>query len=183
MQKNSGVCDASFRAVATEDHSMKVRVAALVCLTLGMSLTSPAHAESKSLNAEPQRGAKANAGDHSGRVQRGRASYYGREFNGRRMANGRPFQPNSQAAASKTLPLGTTARVTNLENGRSTTVRVEDRGPYVPGRTLDVSPQAAQQLGMQREGVAPVVIAPVEVPQPDGSVKPGTGARPQHGSR
>jgi rare lipoprotein A len=157
---------------------MRTSTAAALCLALGMSVTGPARAEEegRALRAEPQRGAAARAGDPSGRVQRGRASYYGREFNGRRMANGRPFRPESQAAASKTLPLGTTARVTNRETGRSTTVRVEDRGPHVPGRVLDVSPRAAQQLGMGREGVAPVEIAPIEVPQPDGSVRPGAGA-------
>ena len=147
------------------------------CLALGLAFAGSALAEDQTaLQAAPQPGAAANAGDHSGRVQRGRASYYGREFNGRRMANGRPFHPNSEAAASKTLPLGTTARVTNLQNGRSTTVRVEDRGPQARGRVLDVSPKAAQQLDLQHEGVAPVAIAPIAVPQPDGSVKPGAGS-------
>ncbi len=155
---------------------MKRSVVVGVSLALGIGWTSPVLAEDQVLRATPQRGTAANAGEHSGRVQQGRASYYGREFNGRRMANGRPFQPDSQAAASKTLPLGTTARVTNLQNGRSTTVRVEDRGPKARDRELDVSPQAAQQLGMQRDGVAPVAIAPVEVPQPDGSLRPGAGA-------
>ena len=93
-----------------------------------------------------------------------------------------PFRPDSQAAASKTLPLGTTARVTNLQNGRSTTVRVEDRGPQARDRVLDVNPHAAQQLGLQREGVAPVAITPIEVPQPDGSVKPGAGTSEASGS-
>ncbi len=155
---------------------MKRSVVVRVYLALGIGLAGPALAEDQALRATQYRGAAANAGEHFGRVQKGRASYYGREFNGRRMANGRPFQPNSQTAASKTLPLGTTARVTNLQNGRSTTVRVEDRGPTVRDRVLDVSPQAAQQLGIQREGVAPVAVAPIEVPQPDGSIKPGAGA-------
>jgi rare lipoprotein A len=128
------------------------------------------------LRAAPQRGAAANAGDHSGRVQHGKASYYGHEFAGRTMANGHPFRPNSEAAASKTLPLGTTARVTNLHNGHSTTVRVEDRGPRPAGRIVDVSPRAAEQLGLKHEGVAPVAVAPIDVPQPDGSVRPGAGA-------
>ncbi len=162
---------------------MKRSVMVGVCLALGIGLAGPALAEDQALRATPHRGAAANAGEHSGRVQQGRASYYGREFNGRRMANGRPFRPDSQTAASKTLPLGTTARVTNLQNGRSTTVRVEDRGPKARDRVLEVSPQAAQQLGMQREGVAPVAIAPVEVPQPDGSVRPGAGAGEAGNSR
>ena len=155
---------------------MRQSVVIGVYLALGLGLAGAALAKDQpELQAVPQPSAAANAGEHSGHVQQGRASYYGREFNGRRMANGHPFRPDSQAAASKTLPLGTTARVTNLQNGRSTTVRVEDRGPQARDRVLDVSPHAAQQLGLQREGVAPVAIAPIEVPQPDGSVKPGAG--------
>ena len=77
------------------------------------------------------------------------------------MADGTRFDPASNAAASKTLPLGTTARVTNLRNGRSALVTVRDRGPYVAGRVLDVSPADARQLGMKRQGVAPVAIAPL----------------------
>ena len=121
--------------------------------------------------------------DRSGRPQRGRASYYGSEFNGRKMANGRPFNPNSNDAASRSLPLGTVARVKNRQSGRETTVKVEDRGPYVPGRILDVAPRAADDLGMRRQGVAPVVVEPVAVPQPDGSVKPGAAGTPGGGRR
>ena len=121
--------------------------------------------------------------DRSGRPQRGRASYYGREFNGRKMANGRPFDPNSNIAASRSLPLGTVARVKNRQSGRETTVKVEDRGPYVPGRILDVAPRAADDLGMRQQGVAPVVVEPVAVPQPDGTVRPGSAAAPARGQR
>ena len=119
---------------------------------------------------------------HRAASQEGEASYYGREFNGRKMANGRPFDPNSNTAASRSLPLGTVARVKNRRSGRETTVKVEDRGPYVPGRILDVALRAADDLDMRRQGVAPVVVEPVAVPQPDGSVKPGAGATP-HGPR
>ncbi|MDO9713239.1 septal ring lytic transglycosylase RlpA family protein [Paracraurococcus lichenis] len=121
--------------------------------------------------------------DHSGRPQRGRASYYGRQFNGRKMANGQRFRPDSNIAASRSLPLGTVAKVKNLENEQQTTVRVEDRGPYVPGRILDVAPRAAGDLGMREQGVAPVVVEPVAVPQPDGSVKPGDPVPPSQGRR
>ena len=68
--------------------------------------------------------------DHSGRKQKGHVSYYAHRFNNRKMADGRRFDPNAAVAASKTLPLGTTAKVTNLANGRSATVTVEDRGPW-----------------------------------------------------
>ncbi|HJV59883.1 MAG TPA: septal ring lytic transglycosylase RlpA family protein, partial [Albitalea sp.] len=114
--------------------------------------------------------------DHSGKKRRGRASYYSRHLAGRVMADGTPMDPHASTAASKTLPLGTTARVTNLHNGRSTVVQIRDRGPFVKGRILDVSPQAAQALGMKRSGVALVEVAPIDVPQPDGSVRSGAGA-------
>ena len=114
--------------------------------------------------------------DHSGRKQVGHASFYSMGFEGRKMAGGRRFDPNADNAASKTLPFGTTARVTNLENGRSAIVTVEDRGPALEGRVLDVSPKVAEQLDIKARGVAPVVVAPIAVPQPDGGVKPGAGA-------
>ena len=114
--------------------------------------------------------------DTSGRVQRGEASYYHPKLEGRPMANGEPFDPGSNSAASRTLPLGTTARVTNTETGRSATVEVEDRGPFARGRVLDVSPRTAEELGMKRDGTARVEIAPIEVPQREGGTRPGAGA-------
>ena len=114
--------------------------------------------------------------DHSGRKQVGHASFYSMGFEGRKMAGGRRFDPNADNAASKTLPFGTTAKVTNLENGRSAIVTVEDRGPALDGRVLDVSPKVAEQLDIKERGVAPVVVAPIAVPQLGGGVKPGAGA-------
>ena len=114
--------------------------------------------------------------DHSGRKQKGPASYYAHQFTDRKMADGNRFNPNSDLAASKTLPLGTTAKVTNPQNGKSATVKIEDRGPYRTGRVLDVAPKVADQLDMQQAGVAPVVVAPITVPQSDGRVKLGAGA-------
>jgi rare lipoprotein A (peptidoglycan hydrolase) len=90
--------------------------------------------------------------DHSGRKQTGRASYYAGKFHNRKMADGYRFDPKSDAAASKTLPLGTTAKVTNVQSGRSAVVRVQDRGPHVAARVLDVTPKAADQLDMKRRG-------------------------------
>ena len=120
---------------------------------------------------------KATPPDHSGSAKVGKASYYHPMFNGRKMANGERFDPNENNAASKTLPLGTTARVTNLANGRSAVVEIEDRGPYVAGRIVDLSPSTARQLGIVDEGVVPVEVAPIAVPQPDGSLAPGVAAR------
>jgi rare lipoprotein A len=101
--------------------------------------------------------------------QRGEASYYHpRRFTGRRMANGDRFDPRSNSAAHPWLPFGTVLEVTNLDNGETREVVIEDRGPHVRGRILDVSPRIARELGMIRSGVAPVEIR--EVGQvPDGA--------------
>lgn len=116
--------------------------------------------------------------DHSGKRQVGEASVYSRRFAGKEMASGKPMHPEGANAASKTLPLGTTARVTNLETGDSARVTIEDRGPYVPGRIVDLSPGTARQIGLTpKQGVAPVEVAPIAVPQPDGGVKRGEGAQ------
>ncbi|MFC7544245.1 septal ring lytic transglycosylase RlpA family protein [Siccirubricoccus deserti] len=98
-----------------------------------------------------------------GEQQLGDASYYGSEFNGRRMANGRRFDPRSTSVAHRTLPFGTKVLVTNLGNGRSATATVEDRGPFVRGRIIDLSPRLAEHLGMLMQGVAPVEVTPVEL--------------------
>jgi rare lipoprotein A len=120
--------------------------------------------------------------DHSGRKQAGRASYYAHHFTDRKMADGNRFNPNADIAASKTLPLGTTAKVTNEENGKSATVKIEDRGPYVDGRIVDVAPKVADQLDIRKQGVSKVVVAPIAVPQADGAVKLGAGAAPTEAS-
>jgi rare lipoprotein A len=114
--------------------------------------------------------------DRTGKKRKGKASYYGRSFAGKTMADGTPMKPESNVAASKTLPLGTTARVTNLENGKTAEVEIRDRGPYVEGRTVDLSPRVARDLGIVEQGVAPVEVAPIAVPQRDGTVTPGEGA-------
>ncbi len=114
--------------------------------------------------------------DHSGRTEKGRASYYARHFARRKMADGHRMNPNGDSAASKTLPLGTVAKVTNLDNGRSATVKIEDRGPNVGGRVVDLAPKVAAQLDLKEHGVVPVEVKPITLPQPDGTVKLGAGA-------
>jgi len=127
--------------------------------------------------AANEREVRARSGDDtSGHPQRGEASYYHPSLQGRPMANGERFDAQSNSAASRSLPLGTTARVTNLRNGRTATVEVEDRGPYARRRILDVSPRTAEQLDMRRNGTARVEVAPIDVPQRDGSRRPGAGA-------
>ena len=89
-------------------------------------------------------------------VETGIASWYGAEFNGRRTANGEAFDMNRVSAAHRTLPLPSMVKVTNLENGRSLALRVNDRGPFTRGRIIDVSCKAAELLGFQRAGTARV---------------------------
>ncbi len=88
----------------------------------------------------------------------GTASWYGQHWRGRPTASGVRFDPNRLTAAHRTLPLNTRVRVTNLENARSVTVLINDRGPYVGGRVIDLSRAAAHRLGMVKEGLAPVRI-------------------------
>lgn len=99
----------------------------------------------------------------------GLASWYGEPFHGRRTANGAVYDMNQLTAAHKTLPMPTDVRVTNLENGRSIVVTVNDRGPFVHGRIIDLSRRSAQLLGVIRNGTAKVR---VEVAQPvEGNVR------------
>jgi rare lipoprotein A len=115
--------------------------------------------------------------DLSGCKRTGIASFYANKFTGREMADGTRMDPNADNAASTTLPLGTTAKVTNLETGQSAEVTIQDRGPYVKGRIIDLSPASAREIGLDREdGITMVVVAPIEVPLPDGSVKQGAAA-------
>jgi rare lipoprotein A len=90
--------------------------------------------------------------------QFGIASWYGGRHQGRLTASGEVFDENQLTAAHRTLPLVTWARVTNLENGRSIAVRVNDRGPYIDGRVIDLSTRAAEELGMTERGLAMVEI-------------------------
>jgi rare lipoprotein A (peptidoglycan hydrolase) len=94
----------------------------------------------------------------SGFEQVGTASWYGPGFQGRRTASGERFNTNDLTAAHPTLPLGTQVVVTNLETGKSVRVRVNDRGPYVRGRKIDLSRAAARKIGMTRKGMAKVRI-------------------------
>jgi rare lipoprotein A len=86
----------------------------------------------------------------------GIASWYGPGFHGQRSANGEVYNQNDLTAAHKTLPMPSLVRVTNLDNGRSIVLRINDRGPFVAGRIIDVSRRAAQLLGMDRTGTAKV---------------------------
>jgi rare lipoprotein A len=114
--------------------------------------------------------------DRTGRKRFGKASFYAPMFAGRKMADGTRMRPTSNNAASRTLPLGTTAKVTNLETGKAAIVTIQDRGPYVAGRIVDLSPATARDIGLDRRtGVTWVEVAPIAVPMPDGNIKLGDG--------
>lgn len=91
-------------------------------------------------------------------VHKGEASFYSHKFHGRTTASGEPMNQNKSTAASRALPLGSKATVTNEENGRSVDVIVNDRGPYVDGRVIDLSRSAARKLDMIEDGTAPVTV-------------------------
>jgi rare lipoprotein A len=95
------------------------------------------------------------------RVQ-GTASWYGSYHHGRRTANGEVFNMNAHTAAHRRLPFGTRIRVQNLANGNSVVLVVNDRGPFIRGRILDVSRQAAEDLGFLRQGLTKVRITTIE---------------------
>jgi rare lipoprotein A len=102
-------------------------------------------------------------------TQAGTASWYGGAHHGRKTASGERFNANALTAAHRALKMGTVLRITNLENGRTTTVRVNDRGPYVNGRVIDVSAAAARELGMRHNGLARVRIEAFATDQPGGA--------------
>ena len=163
------------------------RFAAAVCIggLLAGCTTAPTRQESTAQPAAPQATQPAPPPgppatkpglDRSGSKQVGKASFYADKFSGRKMADGRRMDPRDDNAASKTLPLGTTAKVTNLDTGRSAVVTIQDRGPYVKGRIVDLSPATAREIGISREnGVAQVEVTPLSIPQPDGK-KPASDA-------
>ena len=94
--------------------------------------------------------------DPRGYDQTGTASYYGARHHGKRTASGEPFDQHGLTAAHRQLPFGTRVLVTNLSNIKSVVVRINDRGPHTRGRLIDLSRQAAEQLGMLRSGTAKV---------------------------
>ncbi len=92
------------------------------------------------------------------KIEKGAASYYADKFNGRKTASGERFNNAEMTAAHKTLPFGTQLIVHNPANGKEVTVRVNDRGPFIRGRVIDVSKAAARELGLIGPGVAPVEV-------------------------
>ncbi|MBX9925717.1 MAG: septal ring lytic transglycosylase RlpA family protein [Hyphomicrobiaceae bacterium] len=106
--------------------------------------------------ARRQRTARSYDDDSSGSTLSGKASYY---WQPQRLASGGWFNPNAMTAAHKTLPFGTRVRVTNVNNGQSVVVTINDRGPYIAGRIIDLSSAAAGAINMKGSGVVPVRVA------------------------
>lgn len=115
-----------------------------------------------------------------GMFQRGLASYYAEKFHGRRTASGERFDMNAMSAAHKTLPFGTLVLVQHLETGKEIRVRINDRGPFVRDRVIDLSKRAARELGMLLSGVAPVKLVILALPKERKPI-PSTGEqKPEH---
>lgn len=96
----------------------------------------------------------------------GIASWYGADFDGKLTANGEVYDMDAMTAAHKTLPLGSVVRVNNLDNGKSAEVRINDRGPYVKGRIIDLSKAAAHAIGMGNNGTAHVRLDLIKLGDP-----------------
>lgn len=144
-----GPIGAHVRDRITPGTMNRAAVATLVLLLSGgcVLVSSPAYV---------YRGGTAASTIVSGFVQRGSASWYGVPFHGRKTASGEIYDMNGMTCAHRTLPFGTVLLVTNINNGRSATVRVTDRGPYVSGRIVDLSRGAASAIGMLETGTAQV---------------------------
>lgn len=142
------------------------------CAALALALAgcaAPTPPSGPPPQAQPQPRPKAEApaerpaaAKREGRKQVGKASIYARKFDGRTMADGSPMSLQDDNAASKTLPLGSKARVKNLETGKSAVVTIQDRGPFVAGRIIDLSPATAALIGLtSKEGLADVEVTPL----------------------
>lgn len=131
---------------------------ALLAAYMGVVITGPEpYRMAGSQTAERTALREAERGDSL----RGVASWYGAELHGRPTASGEPFDMDDLTAAHLTLPLGTRAQVTNLDNGRTVVVRINDRGPFSGHRMIDLSRAAAREIGMLAAGSAEVEVTPL----------------------
>ena len=119
------------------------------------------------------------ADDKGAIEQHGKATYYSGKLQGRKTASGKRMQQDKMTAASPDLPMGSKAKVTNLETGKSADVTINDRGPHAKGRIIDVSKEAAGKLDMKQDGVAPVKVEakPADQPTPELKQKVEQAAR------
>jgi rare lipoprotein A (peptidoglycan hydrolase) len=145
-------------------HALRAALA-LICLIFVASCAS--RQEPPPEPAPPVAPAPPPPAPHASRnttTKQVKASYMGTKPAGRPTASGEAYDPNDLTAASKTLPLGSTVEVTNPSNGRSVRVRINDRGPYVRGRSIDLSKRAAEEIGLTEKGVGRVKIRRVDSP-------------------
>ena len=159
----------------TMKHGLQVLFAALC---LAAATLTHADEPSQPIAVVPHEDKTDKSGaDLSGHKRVGKASIYAKRLAGHKMADGAPMQVEGDNAASKTLPIGTTAKVTNVKTGASAVVKIEDRGPYVKGRIVDLSPSTAKKIGIDpKAGVGKVSVEPIAVPLPNGEVKAGVAA-------
>lgn len=128
---------------------------ALLLVIVTLAACAPYHARRKSIKYDAV----------------GIASWYGPGFAGRKTASGERYRPSEMTAAHKTLPFGTAVKVTNLDNDRSIVVRINDRGPFVHGRLIDLSQGAAKKLGVIATGTARVKVVALHVMLPKDAVE------------
>src|SRR6267143_1359456 len=130
------------------------------------------HDPSSPVRQQPKPGVKAKQSKKSRPYQVGTASWYGSYFHGKETASGEAFNMYDLTAAHPTLPLGTHVKVTNLRNGRTLVVRVNDRGPVVEGRIIDLSYEASRELDLKKQGIQRVRLDLVEPPQTIAVLRP-----------
>ncbi len=177
------------RSLAARDLATTPVAKALACGVIGVlawtahphgaagDTAGPAGTEGHAPASASERSATRPQADLSGRKRTGIASFYAARFAGRKMADGTRMNPQGDNAASRTLPLGTIAQVTDLATHRSALVTIQDRGPYVQGRIVDLSPATARRIGITpRIGIARVRVTPLVVPLPDGRVRLASAA-------
>jgi rare lipoprotein A len=140
----------------------RVSTASIFLLSILLAACGNRNVQSSDYSAYPQTEVGSKTRDSQKRESRFSshvvASWYGPGYEGRRTASGETFDPNGFSAASRTLPLGSMVRVTNIQNGRSVDVRINDRGPVTPGRSIDLSPAAARKIGLTNKGIDRVKI-------------------------
>lgn len=110
-------------------------------------------------------GVNAQARVSQGHTQDGVASYYHDRFHGRKTASGAAYNKNALSAAHKSLPLGTEVRVTDARSGKSVIVKINDRGPFVKGRVIDLSRAAAREIGLTKKGLTKVKVEVLKMPK------------------
>lgn len=151
----------SDRKLTMKNQLRKLLTITLLTSTFSVGLLGEALAASSTTRVNQRQTIQSSLQETSSQLlarMRGRASWYGPRFHGRRTASGERFNAGAYTAAHRSLPFGTKVRVTNLRNGRAVIVRINDRGPYSGGRVIDLSKAAAQAIGMIRSGTAPVRI-------------------------